>query len=155
MSVRIIEYSAEYQSIFRHLNVDWITQHWQLEESDLCIFDDPQSTIIDCGGQIFIALLDEVAVGCCALIRSEGCAYDYELAKLAVSPKAQGHGIGRMLCQRAIDEAHSRGGKILFLESNRLLLPALHLYSELGFVELPTMYPGLHSRGDIQMELRL
>lgn len=155
MSVRIVTYTSEYQPLFRQLNVDWITQHWQLEESDLYIFDNPQSTIIDRGGQIFIALLDDVAVGCCALIHSEGCAYDYELAKLAVSPAAQGHGIGRLLCQSAIDDARRRGGKILFLESNRILLPALHLYRELGFVELTTMYPGLHSRGDIQMELRL
>ena len=155
MSVQIVEYRPEYQQLFRRLNVEWITRYWPLEESDLYYIDNPQSTIIDHGGQIFIGLLDEVAVGCCALLHHEGGSYDYELAKLAVSPSAQGHGIGWLLCQRVVDEARRRGGKVLFVESNRILLPALHLYRKSGFQELQTMHSGLHSRGDIQMELRL
>ena len=80
--------------------------------------------------------------------------YGYELAKLAVDTSIQRKGIGRKLCEAAIEKARMSGGGRLFLESNTRLKPAIALYRRLGFKELPEYHPA-YARGDIQMELPL
>ena len=80
--------------------------------------------------------------------------YDYELAKLAVSPKVQGKGIGVLLCEAVVNKAKELGGKRIFIESNTRLKPAIHIYHKLGFKELPE-YHTTYERGDIQMELMI
>lgn len=112
----------------------------------------PQEYIIDRGGAIFVALYKEQPVGVCALYKLNGSTYDYELAKLAVSPEVQGKGLGEQLCETVINKAIEQGGKKIFLESNTLLKPAIHLYRKLGFKELAEYHPA-YARGNIQMEL--
>lgn len=152
--VQIVSYAPCYQPAFRSLNEQWITQHWQLEEHDIECIDHPQESIIDRGGHIFVALYRGEPVGVCALCKMDDPNYDYELAKLAVSPTAQGKGIGTLLCKAVIDKARDLGAKNLFLESNTLLKPAIHTYKKLGFRELAEYHPA-YARGDIQMELTL
>ena len=93
-------------------------------------------------------------VGVCALCKMDDPLYDYELAKLAVSPKAQGKGIGLLLCETVVEKAKELGAKRLFLESNTLLKTAIHIYRKLGFKELSEYHPA-YERGDIQMELSI
>lgn len=150
--VQIVPYAPCYQPAFRSLNEQWITQHWQLEEHDIECIDHPQESIIDRGGHIFVALYRGEPVGVCALCKMDDPNYDYELAKLAVSPTAQGKGIGTLLCKAVIDKARELGARNLFLESNTLLKPAIHTYKKLGFRELAEYHPA-YARGDIQMEL--
>ena len=76
------------------------------------------------------------------------------MAKLAVSPKAQGKGIGILLCKAAVNKAKELVAKKLFLESNTLLKPAIHIYKKIGFKELSEYHPA-YERGDIQMELTI
>ena len=78
----------------------------------------------------------------------------YELAKMAVSPQAQGRGIGRSLCLAAIEYARQVGAKVVWLESNRILTPALTMYANVGFREVPRV-PTPYDRADIRMEMRL
>lgn len=150
--VRIVPYEPCHQPVFRSLNEQWITQHWQLEEHDMECINHPQESIIDKGGYIFVALYRNVPVGVCALCKMDDLNYDYELAKLAVSTEARGKGIGYMLCKAVVDKARMLGGKNIFLESNTLLKPAIHTYKKLGFRELAEYHPA-YARGDIQMEL--
>lgn len=150
--VQIVPYAPCYQSAFRSLNEQWITQHWQLEEHDIECLARPQESIIDRGGHIFVALYRGEPVGVCALCKTDAPDHDYELAKLAVSPAAQGKGIGTLLCKAVIDKARESGARNLFLESNTLLKPAIHTYRKLGFRELAEYHPA-YARGDIQMEL--
>ena len=82
-----------------------------------------------------MAQLGDLIVGTCALIKTGDTSY--ELAKMAVSPQHQGLGIGKKLCQQAIEEAQKLGATYLYLESNQQLTPALTLYKSLGFVEVP------------------
>lgn len=152
--VQIVQYAPCYQSAFRSLNEQWITQHWQLEEHDIECFDHPQESIIDRGGHIFVALYLGEPVGVCALCKMDSPNYDYELAKLAVNPVAQGKGIGTLLCKAVIDKAMELGARNLFLESNTLLKPAINTYKKFGFRELAEYHPA-YARGDIQMELLL
>lgn len=150
--VRIVPYEPCHREVFRALNEQWITQHWQLEEHDIECLDQPQESIIDKGGHIFVALYKEKTVGVCALCKMDDPRYDYELAKLAVSPDMRGKGIGLLLCKAAIEKARSLGAGSVFLESNTLLEPAIRTYKKLGFRELSEYRP-VYARGNIQMEL--
>lgn len=150
--IKIVPYEPCYQSAFKTLTEEWINAHWQMEEADKKAVEHPQEYIIDRGGAIFVALYKEQPVGVCALYKLNGSTYDYELAKLAVSPEVQGKGLGEQLCETVINKAIEQGGKKIFLESNTLLKSAIHLYRKLGFKELAEYHPA-YARGNIQMEL--
>jgi ribosomal protein S18 acetylase RimI-like enzyme len=78
-----------------------------------------------------------------------------ELAKMAVSPAAQGRGYGELLMRAAIAHARRAGARKLMLVSNTRLAPAIRLYRKCGFREV-AMEPGIeYARADIQMELDL
>ncbi len=152
--VSIIPYDPRYRAAFKALNEEWITAHWQMEEPDHHALDHPQEHILDKGGHIFVALYREEPVGVCALCRKNDPVHQYELAKLAVSPSAQGKGIGMLLCRTVIAKAKELGCKKIFLESNTLLRPAIQLYRKAGFREVEIYRPS-YERVDIQMELAL
>lgn len=153
-NVKIVPYESCYQPAFKALTEEWISAHWKMEEADIKAVEHPQEYILDKGGHIFVALYKDEPVGVCALYKLNDSVYDYELAKLAVSPKVQGKGIGILLCETVINKAEELGGKKIFLESNTLLTPAIHLYRKLGFKELAEYCPA-YERGDIQMELSI
>ena len=152
--VRIIDYTPQYQEAFRALNKTWITTYWEMEEADYKALDHPQEYILDKGGRIFIALYKDEPVGVCALLKMNDPQYDYELAKYAVDPKVQGLGIGTLLGQTVIDAARTMGAGKLYLESNTILQPALHIYRKLGFTEV-CGHSTPYDRCNIQMELIL
>lgn len=152
--VRIVEYEDEYQSIFRALNVEWISTYFKMEEADYKALDNPQTYILDRGGKIQVALYNNEPVGVCALIRMDDPDYDYELAKMAVSPKVQGKNIGWLLGQAAINTAKGLGASNIYLESNTLLKPAINLYQKLGFKKIIARSTP-YERCNIQMELKL
>jgi len=116
--------------------------------------DDPEGYVIERGGYIVMARADKQIIGTCALCISEYPQFDYELAKMAVSPAAQGKGIGKLLGLDIIREARKRGGATLFLESNRILTPAIGLYRRLGFTEVEG-FKSLYARSNIQMSMKL
>ncbi|MEC7263697.1 MAG: GNAT family N-acetyltransferase [Bacteroidota bacterium] len=153
-TVTIIPYSDKYQDDFRRLNEEWITKYFKMEEMDRISLHHPKEYILDKGGYIAVALLGDTAVGVCALIPSKKAGYEFELAKMGVSPLAQGKGIGKLLGQHIIQKAKALGAQKLFLESNRILTPALSLYEKLGFVEMVGA-TSPYERSDIQMELLL
>jgi len=90
LKVEIVDYLPEYQGVFRSLNVEWISKYFTMEESDNKALDDPQGYILDKGGLILVARYEDEPLGVCALIKMNDGEYDFELAKMAVSPKAQG-----------------------------------------------------------------
>lgn len=152
--VEIVNYSPEYQKAFRALNVEWISTYFKMEENDYKSLDNPDGYILSKGGYILVALYEGEPVGVCALIKMDDPEYDFELAKMAVSPKAQGKNVGWLLAQAIIKKAEKLGSKKLYLESNTILKPAINLYHKLGFQKVagrPTPY----ERANIQMELIL
>lgn len=151
--IQIIGYTPAFQYDFRALNEEWISAYFEMEEADYKALDHPQEYILDKGGHIYIALYDGIAVGTCALIRMDDATF--ELAKMAVSPKVQGKGIGYMLGEAAITKARSLGASRLYLESNTKLKPAVQLYYKLGFQRLVNGRPTPYARCDIQMEYML
>lgn len=150
--VQIVDYTPELQPAFRSLNEEWITKYFKMEESDYKALDHPKEYILDKGGHIYIALYKNEPVGACAIIPMEDGGY--ELAKMAVSPKAQGLGIGFLIGQACIEKARSLGARRVYLESNTTLKPAINLYHKLGFRKVAGP-PSPYERCNIQMELLL
>jgi DNA-binding MarR family transcriptional regulator/GNAT superfamily N-acetyltransferase len=148
--IHIVDYTPAYQSAFRRLNEEWITKYFRMEESDYKALDHPQEYILDNGGYIYIALYKGEALGACALIpMPDG---GFELAKMAVSPKAQGLGIGYLIGKHCIEKARALGAPRVYLESNTTLKPAINLYYKLGFRKASGP-PSPYERANIQMEL--
>jgi DNA-binding MarR family transcriptional regulator/GNAT superfamily N-acetyltransferase len=151
--VYLVDYAPHHQSSFKQLNVEWIEQYFRLEQADLQALDYPEEYILQRGGHILLAEYLGEIVGTCALIKMD--AETYELAKMAVSPKAQGMGIGLQLGEAAIAKARALGASRLYLESNTKLVPALTLYHKLGFRKTVSGPPSPYERCNIQMELSL
>jgi DNA-binding MarR family transcriptional regulator/N-acetylglutamate synthase-like GNAT family acetyltransferase len=150
--VKIIDYKPEHQPAFKRLNEDWITQYFKMEETDYKSLDHPDEYILSKGGHILIALYNNEPVGICALIKMDNDMY--ELAKMAVSPKAKGKGIGFILGNASIAKARELGAKKIYLESNTILKPAINLYHKLGFKKV-TGIPSPYERCNIQMILEV
>lgn len=152
--VKIVAYEEQYQTAFKSLNEEWISAYFQMEEADYKALDNPQEYILDKGGKIFVALYENEPVGVCALIKMNDPDYDFELAKMAVSPKIQGKSIGWLLGQTVLNAAKELGASKVYLESNTVLKPAINLYHKLGFKKVvgrSTPY----ERCNIQMEVEL
>lgn len=150
--VRIVAYAPEHRTAFRDLNLEWIAAFFEVEPEDRRVLDDPETHVLAPGGAILMALDGDDAVGTGALI-STG-AHEYELAKMAVTPRVQGRGVGRRLCAALVELARARGAHRVELVSHRSLAPALALYRSLGFREVP-LGPVAYRRANIRMELPL
>jgi len=156
MELTIRDFAAGDEAAFRRLNEDWIVRHFgRMEEKDEEAVSDPQAHFLDGGGRIFFAVLDGETVGCCAL-RAMG-PDEYEVAKMTVAESARGRGIGRRLLEHVVAEARATGAVRLYLETNRKLTTAIHLYESVGFRHLPAerFVPSPYARANVQMEMEL
>ncbi len=157
--VVIVPYSpgrVDHREAFRALNLAWIEEHFVVEERDRHELDDPDSHILAHGGRIFMAESNGPGgvdvLGTCALLAEPDGAF--ELAKMAVSPRARGRGVGRALGEAAVDEARALVASRIDLLSNTKLGPAIALYRALGFVEVPLPATD-YARANIKMVLEL
>ncbi len=150
LSVRTFRPTDE--SAFRRLNEAWISKYFGLEAKDLQAFEDPMTKIVAKGGEIFIATINETAVGCVALVKMS--AGEYELAKMATDERYQRRGIARSLMTAAIAWARKHNATRLYLETNHTLDAAIALYKSSGFQLIPPQ-PSVYKRADVFMELLL
>ncbi|WP_310398013.1 GNAT family N-acetyltransferase [Hymenobacter sp.] len=148
----ILDYEPAHQPAFRALNREWISQYFTLEPPDHQMLDDPEGYILAPGGHILMARHGIELVGTCALVKEPDNVY--ELVKMAVSPRAQGLGIGWALGQAALAKARQLGARRVELLSNSRLIPALALYEKLGFRHVPVP-PSPYQRTDVKMVLDL
>jgi len=152
--IEIVDFETKYASYFRSINEEWISAYFKMEAADYKALDNPQSYILDKGGCIIFALDNDLPVGTCALIKMDDPVYDFELAKMGVVPSHHGKGIGKQIGEAIIKKAEELGAEKLYLESNRILTPAINLYKKLGFVEI-TGRPSPYKRSNILMGLDL
>ena len=145
--------AGEDTTAFRTLNEEWITRYFTLEKADRETLGDPENRILKQGGSIFMAYLEDQAVGCVALMLIGDDVY--EVSKMAVSPQLRGLGIGRKLLQHAVLQAKRLGARSLFLASNSRLENAVHLYESIGFrhVSPEALPPTAYSRANVFMEM--
>lgn len=153
-AIDIVDYLPEHLNEFRRLNEEWITTYFKLEAADQKALDNPKGTILDQGGSILVAREGARVLGVCALLKMKDDPYDYELAKMAVSPHARGKGIGLLLGNAIVERARALGASSIYLESNTVLKPAISLYRKLGFKKVVGHHTP-YERCNIQMELKL
>lgn len=146
--------STEDARAFKDLNLEWIEAFFSIEPADLVTLDNPQA-IVDGGGEVLIARLDGVAVGCVALVQEHPGVF--ELSKMAVSPHTRGRGIGRIVLAAALERVRALGAQELFLASNARLASAVYLYEAMGFVHVPPseLPPSPYDRADVFMRYPL
>jgi putative acetyltransferase len=155
LPVQIRRFQPGDEASFLRLNQEWIVRYFVLEEKDRAVLGDPVKYILKPGGEIILAVIGGEAVGCCAIV-PEGHGV-YEVAKMAVTERLQGQGIGRKILQAVIETAKEMGASRLYLETNSKLPSATHLYEKLGFRHVPTerLKPSLYRRADVFMEMFL
>ncbi|KQR26757.1 MULTISPECIES: GNAT family N-acetyltransferase [Curtobacterium] len=140
---------------FRTLNEAWITRYFTLEDEDRVFLSDPVGRVVEQGGAVLVARLDDQVVGCIGVVPTTPGVF--ELVKMAVSPDHQGHGTGRKLITAALDRARELGAHRIDLESNAQLTSAVHLYEAFGFRHLreDEIAPSPYVRADVHMTLDL
>ncbi len=153
-NITIVDYRPEHYPSFKHLNEEWITSYFKIEDADRKALENPKKHILDTGGKILVAIQNGTVLGVCALIKMQDNHYDYELAKMAVSPLARGKGVGYLLGKAIVEKARSLGASNIYLESNTILKPAISLYEKLGFQKVAGHFTP-YERCNIQMELKL
>lgn len=151
-ALEIISFDKQYAKDFYELNVEWLKTFFYVEPYDDEVLSKPEQYIINKGGHIFFAKLNNQIVGTVALmpIGHDGL---FELTKMAVSPKHRGYKIGQQLMQHCIDFAKSIGLPNLILYSNTALENAIYIYKKYGFIEKPLESNTPYIRSDIKMEL--
>jgi len=152
MNYKIIDFQDCHQKDFARLNYRWIEQYFEVEEVDRKTLEHPRQKIYETGGHILLIQWGAEIVGTVALIKKES---DYfELAKMAVSDEHQGKCLGYTLGMAALKKAKELGAKIVYLESNSKLEPAIKLYEKMGFIHIEHNQTP-YCRCDVQMEIEL
>ncbi len=149
--IAIVPFVPQHAAAFRRLNLAWIERLFTVEAADRRVLDDPQGSIIATGGQVFLAMDGDQAVGTVAMLHV-GPARS-ELAKMAVADSHQRRGIGELLGAAAIDWARMVGAELVCLETNRKLGGAIRLYERLGFRRKADPHASEFARCDVYMEL--
>jgi DNA-binding MarR family transcriptional regulator/ribosomal protein S18 acetylase RimI-like enzyme len=160
-AVEVVEYQPAYRNAFRDLNIEWIEKYFRVEPEDERVLSDPEKEILASGGKIFFARPAvgdekeslEAILGTCALVKKGERVY--ELAKMAVTEKAQGRQIGKKLLKASIAKAREMDAETVILETNSRLTPAINLYRKLGFVLIPPDPNSKYDRSDTRMRLDL
>ena len=150
--VKIIDFAENLHEPIKTLNYEWLEKFFKVEERDVLSLSNPKQQIIDKGGFIFYAMLDDQVVGTASLLKLNN--YVFELSKMAVTESARGYGIGKLLVQHCVDYAKKLHLKKLILYSNTKLASAIHLYRKFGFIEV-SLEDGVYERANIKMEKSL
>lgn len=147
--IEIINYSEDYKEAIKILNYEWLEKYFKIEKGDVISLSNPKAEIIEKGGFIFYAKLNNQIIGTVSLIKKAD--YVFELSKMAVKEKAKGKGIGKILMEHCLKFAEENDFTKLILYSNTKLESAIHLYFKYGFNEIE-LERGVYERANIKME---
>jgi N-acetylglutamate synthase-like GNAT family acetyltransferase len=151
-SIEIIDFSDDLKGYFKKLNVEWLEKYFAVLPSDEFILTNPVEAIIEKGGYINFAKVDDEIVGTVAMIKIDE--YTYEIAKMAVTEKYQNLGIGKKLMEYVFKKARDMKIDRLILYSNTDLKAAVSMYSKFGFRIIPKT--DFHNeRANVKMEMIL
>ena len=152
MEIKIIPYRHEHHAIFKQLNLEWLDHYHLTESHDLLILDDPEGTVLNTGGFIWLAEADGTIVGSAGLMKEkEG---EYELVKMGITESYRGKGISKLLIEQCLAKAKEIGARKVSLYSNHQLQTAIGLYEKYGFYHVELVNSPLET-ADIRMELIL
>ncbi len=153
--VRIEPFDSRLEKHFKKLNVEWLKEYFSVEPSDQRTLNHPREVILDRGGRILFARVEDAVVGTVALVNHGGGVY--ELAKMAVTKRFRNRGIGKRLAESCLLEAHNLEATEIVLATSPVLAAANALYRKLGFRKVsavPSWAPD-YARDTIYMRLKL
>lgn len=151
MKFKIIKWEDRFAKAYIDLSIEWLEKYVSVEPGDLEIIEHPYEAVLNNGGMIWVALLDNTPIGTVTMIKSND---SYEVAKLAVTEKYKKLGIGKRLMKVAIEFARENSTKKIYLFTNHNLIPAINLYKKCGFVQIP-LIDNKYIESDMKMELYL
>jgi len=132
--MKIVAFTPDLAPHFDRINRAWIEHYFAVEPIDDLVLKDPQTHIIDKGGEIWFAQLDGEIIGACALKPyGEG---ELEFTKLGVDDKAKGKGIARALMRHCLTRAKTLGAQTIVIFTNSRLEAANRLYIGEGYSEV-------------------
>ncbi len=147
--MKIIQFEERYRQDFIAMNTSWIIDYFQnLEPQDMNTFEKIDEDLKR-GGMIFFVVKDDTALATCMAKPLEGSTW--EICKLASNKNRAHSGAGSAVFREAMQWAIDHGAKRLFIISNRVLKPALHIYEKMGFQEVQ-LENYEYERGDIAFE---
>ena len=151
--IKFRKYSSEDATIFKSLNIEWLENYFEVEPIDERVLSYPKREILDLGGHIIMAEINQKCVGTFAFINKGKKLFEF--SKMAIHPTYRGKGFGNAMMQFAISFAKKKNWNKIILYSNTILKNSIHLYGKYGFIEVPIEPNGIYSRGNIKMELKL
>ena len=151
MEIKIAKWEDRFAKAYIDLSIEWLEKYVSVEPGDLEIIEHPYEAVLNNGGMIWFALLDNTPIGTVTMIKSND---SYEVAKLAVTEKYKKLGIGERLMKVAIEFARENGTKKIYLLTNHNLIAAINLYKKCGFVQIP-LIDNKYIESDMKMELYL
>lgn len=151
MKFKIIKWEDRFAKAYIDLSIEWLEKYVSVEPGDLEIIEHPYEAVLNNGGMIWFALLDNTPIGTVTMIKSND---SYEVAKLDVTEKYKKLGIGERLMKVAIEFARENSTKKIYLFTNHNLIPAINLYKKCGFVQIP-LIDNKYIESDMKMELYL
>ena len=122
--VNIVPFSDRLAVHFTKLNTAWVEKYFIIEPMDIKMLGDPKGFIIDKGGHIFFAQINDAVAGTFALIKENEAVY--QLSKMAVDENYQRQKTGNHLMEFCIAKAKELKANKIVLYSNTILEPAIH-----------------------------
>jgi DNA-binding MarR family transcriptional regulator/N-acetylglutamate synthase-like GNAT family acetyltransferase len=155
-TLAIREFGDDLAQDFHDINAEWIETMFTLEQTDRDVLEHPRERIIAPGGAIlFVEAPGLGVVGTCALQKTGDSSF--ELTKMGVRPSARGLKAGEFLLAAMIERAKAMEVETLYLLTNHICAPAIHLYEKLGFqhdAEIMARYGARYARCDVAMRYR-
>lgn len=155
--LRIVEFHDGLSQAFHDVNAQWIEAMFVMEPADRQVLENPRDMIIDRDGVILFVETDDLGIiGTVALMHvGEGV---YELTKMGVLESARGRKAGEFLLAACIRRAQNMNMTGLFLLTNAICAPAIHLYEKAGFrhdAEIMERYGKKYARCNVAMSFPL
>ena len=147
------KFTAEDAPAFKAMNLEWLDKFFVVEPVDEVVLSQPQTTILDKGGHIIMAEVNNEVIGTFAFIKKEDRVFEF--SKMAITPSHRGKGYGNTMMQFAIQFAQEQQWDKILLYSSTRLENSIHIYRKYGLIEVDLETNSNYKRSDIKMELVL